>query len=207
MSGKGLLLTWGTAEPPAPLRDPAVAAWLDGIDVYEFPSIDLQRYRAIFVGMHVDQRFVAAQRPLLEAFLAKGGTLVITGHIAYPILPELQSFVPLPKPGRMDLEVVRVGDHPIFEGVDPAEQTAVKGVAGFYGRGHNPPPAGARILNRLGSGEGVPVDFVYRRGAGVVFVHAGNDYWQYMNDGRTTARLVPQLLVWAVESSARRGAS
>jgi len=195
---RGLLLTWGATAAPRPLADPATSELLDGVDVYSLASVDLASYRALFVGMHVDQRFVAERGDDLARFVSGGGVLVLTGHVAYPVLPELQPFVPLDRPGKDALRVFRGEPHPVFAGVDPAEQTAVKGVAGFYGRGHNPPPPDAQILNRLGSADGVPVDYAYARDAGLVFVHAGNDFWQYMNDGRTTARIVPQLLDWAL---------
>lgn len=95
-----------------------------------------------------------------------------------------------------DLEVIRVADHPVWEGVDTADLTFRRGVAGFYGRGANPPPPGARIIHVLGPGRH-PVDYEVRPAVGGrLLVHAGADLWNYADSGNTAARMMPQLLDW-----------
>jgi hypothetical protein len=95
-----------------------------------------------------------------------------------------------------------VSEHPVFAGVDTDDLSFRKGVAGFYGRGHNPPPAGARVLQRLSSPDGPPLDYVYHRpDGGRVLMHSGNDLWMYANDETSARRIAPQLLDW-IESPA-----
>jgi hypothetical protein len=113
------------------------------------------------------------------------------------MLPEFWPFVPLPRADLEHLKVHRLTPHPVFEGVDMADLTYRRGVAGFYARGHNPPPPGAIALTGLGPGR-APCDWVYERPAGGrIFMHAGNDLWMYAGSVCSAARMVPQLCRWA----------
>ncbi len=157
---------------------------------------ELASYDAILVPAHIDQRALAARSAGLCRFLDQGGTLVFNGHLAYPVLPGLAAFMPARGRGLKDLMVERVSAHPVFDGVDPADLSLRRGVAGFYGRGANPPPIGARVLHRL-SADGSPLDWVWQRpGGGQVLMHAGNTMWMYTEDATTAARISPQLLRW-----------
>jgi hypothetical protein len=170
---------------------------LDQIDHYALAEADLSRYRALLVPAHLDQRFFGTLMDRITAFLDGGGTLVFNGHVAWPMLPEFHTFQVLPEVTLETLEVHRVAAHPVFEGVDPRELTYRRGVAGFYARGHNPPPEGAVTLHGLGPSR-VPCDWVYERPrGGRVLMHAGNDLWMYAGSSDTTARIVPQLCRWA----------
>ena len=57
--------------------------------------------------------------------------------------------------GNVAYRVAELAPHPIFDGVDPDDLTLRKGVAGFFARGHHPPPpdlsgnVGARDLGEL----------------------------------------------------------
>lgn len=197
-----LLLTCGEETPSPLLTCPATASRVDGIDIYALAQADIGAYRGLLVSAHADQRFLVTMQERLERFLRGGGILVICGHLAYPFLPELSPFVPLALRSFEDYRVWRVSEHPVFAGVDTDDLSFRKGVAGFYGRGHNPPPAGARVLQRLSSPDGPPLDYVYRRpGGGRVLVHSGNDLWMYANDETSARRIAPQLLDW-IESPA-----
>lgn len=156
----------------------------------------LAAYAAVLLPIHVDQRLLAERRPVLEAYLDGGGTIVVNGHVAYPFLHCLSPFEALDSPRVADFEIVEVTPHPVFDGVDRKDLTFRRGVAGFYGRGHNPPPAGAVVLHRLARGDH-PVDWVYHRpGGGRVFMHSGNNIWMYLREESSAARLVPQLVDW-----------
>ena len=164
--------------------------------VYDLPELDLQAFGAILVSAHTDQRALAACDRQLVGFLDAGGVLVFNGHLAYPFLPELQVFVPVDGRGLGALQVRRCAEHPVFDGVDPKDLTFRRGVAGFYGRGSNPPPPGAEVLHTL-SGSNAPLDWLWQRpGGGLVFMHAGNDLWMYSGDSSSAARMTPQLLAW-----------
>lgn len=194
-----LLLTCGEYAPGRLLTHPETRERVEGMDIYDLELRSLDDYTAILIPIHADQRYLVTQQGKLEAFLARGGTLVICGHVMYPFLPELTQFVPMAVRSVEDYRVWRVREHPIFAGVDTDDLTFRKGVAGFYGRGHNPPPPYAQILHRLGSPDGVPADFVYQRpGGGRVFVHGGNNLWMIsLTDEANSARHIePQLLDW-----------
>lgn len=167
------------------------------IDHYSLHETDLAPFAAILLPAHLDQRYLGAIAPVVTAFLDRGGRLVFNGHVAWPMLPELQPFVPLASRQLADLAIHRLAEHPVFEGVAEDDLTFRRGVAGFYARGHNPPPDGAVALMGVGP-ERVPCDWVLQRPAGgEILCHAGNDLWMYIDDTRSTGRIVPQLIAWA----------
>jgi hypothetical protein len=189
------------------LRRPDLGARVDAAPMHDLPRIELERYRGLLVSLHADQLLLARQRRQLEAFLAGGGTIVFCGHVAYPILDELQPFVPIPDYRLDDLRVRLEQPHPVWAGVEAQDLTFRKGVAGFYGRGHNPPPASARIINTLGQ-QRYPVDFECRPSVGGrLLVHAGSDLWAYLEADSSAARLGPQLLDWIAAGPARARAA
>ena len=123
---------------------------------------------------------------------------MINGHIAHPFLEGLRRFVPLDRPTVADYKVVEVTPHPIFAGIDRHDLSFRRGVAGFYGRGHNPPPPGAVMLNGLGRGL-APVDWLWQRpGGGRILMHGGNNIWMYLGEDSSAARLPKQLIAWAL---------
>jgi hypothetical protein len=160
--------------------------------------------RALLVPMHADQRHLAGFRPVLEEFLAAGGTIVMCGQIAHPFLADLRPFVPLARMRPADLAVRIATRHPIWAGIDPNDLTFRRGVAGFYGRGENPPPVAATILTTVGHGR-MAVDWLTERHhGGRLLVHGGNDLWSFADDDTTAARLAPQLIAWLLDA---RGAA
>lgn len=203
MTANIVLLTCGEQPPSRLLVQPATATRVAGLDIYALEHADLDDCAGLLIPIHADQRFLATMREKLERFLARDGTMVICGHLVYPFLPELSAFVPLTVRSVDDYRVWRDAWHPIFDGVAVDDLTFRKGVAGFYGRGHNPPPPDAEIVHRLGGARGAPVDYVYRRaGGGRVFMHAGNNLWAFSLDDEdnSAARIEPQLLDWINES-------
>lgn len=151
----------------------------------------------LIVPMHADQRLLARHAEWLGRFFAAGGTMVFNGLLAHPFHPALRRFRPIDRPRLEDLRVAIAADHPLYAGVEAADLTFRRGVAGFYGRGENPPPPGARILATLGP-EAVPVDWLWHPPeGGRLLMHAGNDLWMQAGDDTTAARLLPNLLAWA----------
>lgn len=199
---RSLLLTCGEATRNPFFSQPTTCSHLQDLDIYALGETHLDPYAALLIPTHADQRYLATLGEKFKRFLGAGKTLVFCGHLAYPFLPELKPFVPLTVQSFEDYRVCRVHEHPIFAGVDTDDLTFRRGVAGFYGRGHNPPPADALVLNRLGSSAGPPVDYVYQRsGGGRVLVHAGNDLWMYAADQTSARRVAPQLLEWIASTS------
>lgn len=167
----------------------------------EVPIKDL---RALLVGFSIDQRLFATHTSWLRSFLENGGTVVFNGHIAYPFLPELSVYQPLPKRGKEDLVIRAVTPHPLFDGIDFMDLTERRGVRGFYGRGANPMPTQAIPINRVGESQiNAYVDWQWNfKGGGRLFVHAGINLWLYSHDKTTANRLTPQLLNWCMQEEA-----
>jgi hypothetical protein len=190
------LVTYEQFPAPALLQRRDLPAVVTGVDVYALAAAPLEDYDALFVGTGTDQRVLVELRPRLERFLAAGGTIVFCGHVAYPFLEGLASFVPLADYRLDDLAVHRVAPHPVFDGIEARDLSFRRGVAGFYGRGHNPPPVGAVVLNVLGPRR-APVDWlrVYPSG-GALLVHAGIDLWVYGADDGGAAALPLRLVQW-----------
>lgn len=163
-------------------------------DIYSLPTIELDNYGAVLIGMHADQRFLAGRAAQIERFLRSGGTAVANGHIAYPFLPGMAGFH-TQESGRLeDLAIIRLAEHPVWHGVSAHDLTFRRGVAGFYGRVWHDAPEGAYVINTVGASD-KPLDFIYPVGRGRVLFHGGNDLWQF-GGADSTGRIVPQLLRW-----------
>lgn len=201
---KALFLTCGRADGPF-----ATMAHLAGradriksADIYSLDTQPLEEFGALLIGMHVDQRFLAARAERLDRFLDDGGAVTVSGQIAYPFLTGLTLFQPLRNYGVEDLIVRREAAHPVWEGVAEDQMTFRRGVAGFYGRGWHQPPDGATVIHSIGP-DRHPLDFVYRAGKGRVLFHGGNDLWQYAGGNDTMSRIAPQLLDWLLPKEQR----
>jgi hypothetical protein len=169
---------------------------------YDLPDADLGCYDALILPTHCDQRHLAEITPLLDAYLDAGGTIMINGHVEVPFLRELKPFEPLPVRNRVSLTINRERDHALFEEIDGETLTLRKGVAGFYGRGGNPAPEGAEIINSVGT-ERLPVDWIYHRpGGGRIFSHSGNDFCGFFTSGDADSRnIIQHLHDWLAETS------
>lgn len=179
---------------PAFDREPLRSHRLTPIDVYELASTDLGPFVGLIIGGSADQEFLLRNKGVIDGFLDDGKTLVFSGHLFREWLPGCGLFVPKAIDSVDDYRVTLEDDHPVFEGVDPEDLTFRRGVAGFFARGHHPPPAGAQILARLDGGE--PIVYVDRSTTnGVILAHSGNDLLGFA-DGGTAARIVPQLVEW-----------
>ena len=171
-------------------------------DVYRLPELDLEPYRALHVSGMVDQEFLWRERDVIAGFLDAGRVVVFCGHLA-AVAARLRHVRSRPRHDVPRLRGAHRVPHPVFEGVDAEDLTFRRGVAGFFARGHNPPPPGAEVLAELAGGQ--PVTWVDRSTTrGTVFVHAGNDLIGFADDS-TAARLGPQLVDWVeAEAGGRR---
>lgn len=175
-------------------REPLKSERLHPVDVYDLPSADLTPYVGLIIGGAVDQEFLYLYRDLIRRFLDDGKVVAFSGHVFRSWLPGCGMFVPKRIRSVTDFAVHLVGSHPLFAGVDENDLTFRRGVAGFFARGHHPPPEGAEILARLGEDE--PIVYVDRNTTnGVILAHSGNDLIGY-SDGGTAGRIVPQLMAW-----------
>ncbi|MEM1264764.1 MAG: hypothetical protein AAGI50_01970 [Pseudomonadota bacterium] len=156
----------------------------------------LRAHCGLITGTQLDQDRALVWAGWLRAWLEAGGRWVVNGHLLRPILPEAAPFVPMERPGRADFVQTRLAEHPILAGIAPELLEANRGVAGFYGRGHNPMPPGAVAVTGLGPRR-VPVDWVWPVGAGAVFSHAGNDLWGAGREHGLGPELTARCIAWA----------
>ncbi len=176
---------------------------MERLDCYQLAQVDLARYAGVVVPPLVDQEHLARHRGVIEAFLDIGGVVVFGGHLHRDWLPGASVFTPLEAPRLGDYKVSFVSDHPVFRGVDAADLTFRRGVAGFFARGHHPPPEGAEVLTRLAGGQ--PTTYVDQTStAGTILVQASWDLLGYPAGlGTTSARIPGQLLDLTVTAAHR----
>lgn len=152
--------------------------------------------KGLITTTHLDQIGFLEYAPAVTAFLDRGGRWIYNGHILRPVLPEFGIYIPMPQPKRADFVQARLFDHPIFAGFDQRKLEANRGVAGFYGRGHNPPPSGAVTINALGPAL-IPVDWIWARPeGGEILSHAGNEFWGCGDDPELKKRLAGRAVTW-----------
>ena len=150
----------------------------------------------LITGIHLDQDGLFARREALQAFLGRGGRLFFNGHVMRPFVAGLPLYVPLDRPNRASYALTRIGDHPIFSGIELRSLEENRGVAGFYGRGHNPMPEGARAINGLGPSL-LPIDWEWAPpGGGKMFCHAGNDIGGMSRDSGHADLLIERVVAW-----------
>lgn len=168
------LLDVGIGDEPVHMRYEFVREVVEPLDMYELPSADLEPYIALIITGNVDQELLYRERRKIRDFLDAGKVLVFSGHLLHPWLPGAGTFIPKEIRSSRDYAIKIATPHPIFEGVKEEDLTFRRGVAGFFARGHNPPPEGAEVLLELAGGE--PVVYVDRRSTkGVILAHSGYD--------------------------------
>ncbi|MGH8998357.1 MAG: hypothetical protein ACRDY7_03105, partial [Acidimicrobiia bacterium] len=185
--------------------DPELAARVERVDCYALAQTDLSGYLGLVVPAMVDQEYLAGHAEVIARYLDGGGVVVFGGHLHRPWLPGTSPFAPLEVRSFRSYQVAAVADHPVFAGVDPADLTFRRGVAGFFARGHHPlPDHPVEVLTRLAGGE--PATYVDRHAsAGTVLVHASCDLLGYHGlEGSTAARIPSQLLDWVAAEGRRR---
>lgn len=193
---KVIWLHSGLGQPPEPVRRAAEAGRVTILPQADLTEAALLAHRGLMTGMLFDQDAMMPLRPALARFLEAGGRWVFNGHLLRPLVEGLQPYRPIPSPGRADFRLTAQVAHPVFAGFDVRALETNRGVAGFYGRGANPPPLGAVVLNTLG--RGVPVDWVWHRPAGgAILSHAGNDLAQMATLHGIGDRVWSKLIDWA----------
>ncbi len=178
---------------------------IDCVPQYGAERLDWSAYEAVLLSTHCDQQHLNEITDKFDSYLDLGGTVVFNGHVTCPFLPELAPFNPLPKRDLKSLVINREAAHPLYDDIDSDQLTRRKGVAGFYGRGSNPSPPGACVLNSI-SPERWPVDWIYERPAGgQIFCHSGNDLWGFFGaDFPQGGSFEQRLLDWLAATSKRR---
>lgn len=173
----------------------------DVVQQHELDRIDLDPFAALVLTIHSDQIHLAENAAKLDTYLDGGGAIVFNGHAITPFLPEVTTFEPVVVNGRESVRIHREADHALFRGVSSDDLSYQRGVMGFYGRGFNPPPPGAEIMNTIGP-ERRPVDWlVTRPSGGRLFVHAGNDLFSFLDRaGGGDGQALQNFFDWFVET-------
>ncbi|BBU63742.1 hypothetical protein MSC49_36770 (plasmid) [Methylosinus sp. C49] len=197
-----LLVLSGDGPPPKAFDAPRAAGALTIVRQTELDDSRLVAARGLITTMHLDQVDFARRSIALETFFDRGGRLAFMGHLARPFLPELAPFVPLGAGRRADFALVALDEHAVFEGIDRARLETRRGVAGFYGRGHSPPPPGGHALTGVGP-RAAPIDWAWERPAGgALLMHAGNDLWTVCDESSVNVALAERIVAWCAGATA-----
>tara|TARA_R110002020_G_scaffold22444_37_gene75906 strand:+ start:481 stop:1086 length:606 start_codon:yes stop_codon:yes gene_type:complete len=157
---------------------------------------DLAKASGLITTTHLDQIGLLDHADALQDMLNSGGRWFFNGHMMRRFVPGLDLYVPLKAPRRADYALTRLYEHPLFAGIEQRQLEENKGVAGFYGRGHNPLPAGGQPVNGIGPAM-LPVDWVWARPqGGAIFSHAGNDLSGMIGDHGQGALLGRRIIDW-----------
>lgn len=149
----------------------------------------------------VDQIDLLSKRDAIVKLLDTGGRMVVNGHVMRPFIDGLETFATLQHPGRASYTLTRLVAHPVFDDIPAKALETNRGVAGFYGRGYNPPPPGAIAITGIGPDQ-LPVDWVWQRPAGgSLFVHSGNDLWGVGDDAQIKKKIAERLVGWCRAAS------
>lgn len=191
-----LLIETHGSTAPAPFAGAVSAGLLDVIEQTELTARSFEDRQGVLTTMHLDQILFYELKDALRRFLNGGGRIALMGHLMRPFLDSLERFVPIEKPKRASFTLCELSDHPIFAGISRETLETRKGVAGFYGRGHVPPPPGAKGVTGLGP-ERFPIDWVWKRPeGGEIFLHAGNNLWGVCDKEATNQLLAERLVSW-----------
>lgn len=184
-----------------PAHHPRLRGQVEVIDCYTLPDIDLNRYAGVVVaGGSIDQMWLERHRAQLHDHLDVGGVVVFGGHLYRDWLPGAHPFIPKQVNSHRDYAVRVVTPHPIFDRVEDRDLSLRRGVAGFFARGHHPPPDGAQTLVAFHTGE--PVTYLdHDTTRGTILVQSTSDLLGYVNSETTAARLPTQLIHWIREAS------
>lgn len=183
---------------PTPVQyEPAIAAGRI-LSVREVALTDAHFDAAtgLITTTHLDQIGFQARRPALTRLLDRGGRWFFNGHMLRVFVEGLGIYQPIGGARRADYVLTRLNPHAIFDGIEQRGLEENRGVAGFYGRGHNPLPAGGLAVNGIGPAR-LPVDWDWPRPAGGrIFSHAGNDLGGMGGEGGPGALLTERILDW-----------
>lgn len=194
---KPLLIRSHHGEPPRHLREMIAQGRVETRNEWEVEPRHIRQASGVLTTMHLDQIRALEWHDAFEALLDGGGRIAFNGHVARPIISGLKPYVPLARQSLADLRFDVLAPHSVFLGIDRLDWRTSRGVAGFYGRGHNPMPDGGIALTGIGP-EHKPIDWVWHRpGGGSVFSHAGNDLWGMSESEGKGPGVVENLIAWA----------
>ncbi|NKQ40603.1 MAG: hypothetical protein HF962_03435 [Sulfurovum sp.] len=166
----------------------------------QLSSRDITDATALITTMHLDQIGMMEFSKELEVFLERGGRWFFNGHMMRPLVYDLKNYIYIDEGGdRESLRLTELSDHFVFKDISRDAFLERKGVAGFYGRGHNPMPKGAVAITGVGRKK-APIDWVCKFGTeGEFFSHSGNDIWGAIGKGEMQNRLLENIITWVTK--------
>ncbi|WP_119392801.1 hypothetical protein [Taklimakanibacter lacteus] len=198
MRPQALFIESDDGPPPEPILRQIEAGRLRLVRQVDLKPADLDAADGLVATIYLDQIDFDMRRSMIAGFLARGGRIVLNGHVVRPFIDGMQPFVPLATQRRSDLVLQRLAPHPVFAGIAAEVHQTQKGVAGFYGRGHNPPLPGATLLTGIGP-ERRPIDWEWLApGGGGLFVHSGNDIWGAADQAGVDVLIAERIVDWAL---------
>ena len=184
---------------PAPYAAAVAAGRVRSVRERDLSAADFAQANGLITTQHLDQIGFLAHSAALQGMLARGGRWFFNGHMLRRFLEGLETYQPIAKPKRADFALTRLSEHAIFAGIDPTSLEENNGVAGFYGRGYNPLPAGAQAVIGIGP-DRLPIDWDWALPTGGrIFSHAGNDLGGMAGQGGsrgTSGVPVERILAW-----------
>lgn len=102
--------------------------------------------------MSLDLYELQKRKHEFEEFLQDGGRMFYSGHAAISFLSFLSVYEPINNIKLEDFFISKNSEHIIYKDLDIKYFQKSKGVAGFYSRGCNPPPKGAKIITSIKQG-------------------------------------------------------
>ncbi|WP_374626180.1 hypothetical protein [Devosia sp.] len=181
---------------PKPYEAAVASGRLLGVREVELTSDHFEAATGLITTTHLDQVGFLACRPALTRLLDRGGRWFFNGHMLRIFVEGLGIYEPIRGARRPDYVLTRLNPHAIFDGIEQRNLEENRGVAGFYGRGHNPLPGGGLAVNGIGP-DLLPIDWEWRRPAGGrIFSHAGNDLGGMGGEGGPGALLAERVVSW-----------
>lgn len=173
---------------------------------YELQKLDFSDYSGIILTLYSDQYLLKKLGKKFESFLENGGKLFINGHIFKPFLKELSVFEPVENIKLPDFMVTQLSKHEIYININTKKLSKRKGVAGFFSRGSNPPPNGAKHIMAIKNST-VIADWECEVGRGKLYVHSGNDLWACMEQKDDNLQIFENILNYLGEKNEKNSST
>ena len=161
--------------------------------VNQYDKYSLKQVSGVIIGMSLDLYELQKRKHEFEEFLQDGGRMFYSGHAAISFLSFLSVYEPINNIKLEDFFISKNSEHIIYKDLDIKYFQKSKGVAGFYSRGCNPPPKGAKIITSIKQGS-APCDWEFSFGKGKFYVHSGNDLYACSGDEAINKKVFNNIL-------------
>lgn len=161
--------------------------------VNQYDNYDLKQISGVIMGMSLDLYELQRRKDEFENFVKNGGRIFYSGHAAISFFSFLSIYEPVKNIKLENFKITKNCEHIIYKDLDIKCFEKRKGVAGFYSRGQNPPPKGAKIITSIKQGS-VPCDWEFSFGKGKFYAHSGNDLYNCCEDEAINKKVFNNIL-------------